>query len=122
MPRIEILQVLTDHRCSGHPVIVCLLELGAIKPGGMRFEPGPVRRKGDPYPPGSSGSQIHGPHRAAYAAIVMLPDDIIDHGCGGRGVADHAKIEFNTPRSPGSALTQVPVFDNLILVDILLSG
>src|SRR5690606_10200644 len=92
---VEELQVIRDAGSACHPVVIGLDEWGWVVPCRFSFEPCLIMRQTDFYPPMGTGGEIHGSHNAAYAAVWIFTDQVVNRSSRSRCMANITEIKFN---------------------------
>ena len=121
VPRYEHLEVVARERRRRHPVVIGLLERGGVVPQDVGLEVGAVGGQADLDAPVRAGRQVHRPDDTAHAAIGVLAQYVVDGCGGGRGVADHAEVEFDPARGPRPAQRDVAELHHLVAIDELMA-
>ena len=117
----EDFEVVLGERRRGHPVVVGLFVGRGIVPQGAGLEVGAARLKADLDPPVGTRRQVHRADEGAHAAVVVLAQDVVDGGRGGRGVPDDAEVELDAAGRPRPPQRDVPELHHLVPIDELVA-
>ena len=120
--RITELGFLADPVSGIHPLVIRLINIGLVVPGGVGCEVSFVLRQIDFHSPGRACQPFVGEQVAAYTAVIFLSDQIIHRSAGGGSVSDDTEIELDTAGGPGTSHGDITEFGYSVLVDEVFTG
>ena len=100
-----------------HPLVIGLIQIRLVEPGGRSRKIGFVFRQIDLHTPIGTGHPLIGGDIATGTSILLVGRIVIDGCTGGRHVTNDTKIKLNTTRSPRTSHGNIAEFHHMVVVD-----
>ena len=120
--RIAELSVAIGRIAGIHPLIVRLVYRRAVMPSGSGSEISLIFRQINFYRPQSACNQLVRRNIATYAAVRLLPSNVIYRRARCRRMTDNTEVKLNASRCPRTTHRYIAELHHMVVIDKLHAG